>query len=95
MVTWPSGHAKGLNYVPFDNYPALLHRGEQVLTATQARRRGQGQTDLSALVSGVIGAVREGMSGAQLNSYMDTTKVTSKTNNVTGRKLISRRFAST
>lgn len=89
------GFAKGLNYVPYDNYPALLHRGEQVLTATQARRRGQGQTDLSALVSGVIGAVREGMSGAQLNSYMDTTKVTSKTNNVTGRKLISRRFAST
>lgn len=96
-VTWYVGeegsHAKGLNYVPYNNYHAVLHRGEQVLTATQARRRGQGQTDLSALVSGVIGAVREGMNGAQLNSYMDTTKVTSKTNNVTGRKLISRRFA--
>ena len=87
------GHAKGLNYVPFDGYPALLHRGEQVLTASQARRRNNGQIDMSALFSGLIGAVREGMNGAQLNSYMDSTKVTSKTNDVTGRKLISRRFA--
>lgn len=87
------GFAKGLNYVPYDNYPAMLHRGEQVLTASQARRRSEGQMDMSALFSGLVGAVREGMNGAQLNSYMDTTKVTSKTNNVTGRKLISRRFA--
>lgn len=28
-------HANGLNYVPFDNYVALLHRGERVLTAEQ------------------------------------------------------------
>lgn len=91
--TWYVGHAKGLNYVPYDNYPAMLHRGEQVLTASQARRRSEGQMDMSALFSGLVGAVREGMNGAQLNSYMDTTKVTSKTNNVTGRKLISRRFA--
>ena len=31
------GHAKGLWTVPFDGYPALLHRGERVLTASQAR----------------------------------------------------------
>ena len=94
--TWYVGegsHAKGLNYVPYNNYHALLHRGEQVLTASQARRRGSGGTDVAALLNGLTGAVREGISGAQLNSYMDSTKVTSKTNNVTGRKLISRRFA--
>lgn len=90
-----ASHAKGLNYVPYDNYPAMLHRGEQVLTASQARRRSEGQMDMSALFSGLVGAVREGMNGAQLNSYMDSTKVTSKTNDVTGRKLISRRFAPT
>ena len=28
-------HANGLDYVPFDNYVALLHRGERVLTAAQ------------------------------------------------------------
>ena len=33
--------AKGL-IVPYDNFPALLHRGEQVLTASQARHEGEG-----------------------------------------------------
>lgn len=94
--TWYVGegsHAKGLNYVPYNNYHAILHRGERVLTASQARRYGNGGTDITALFGGLTEAVREGVSGAQLNSYMDSTKVTSKANNVTGRKLISRRFA--
>lgn len=30
-------HATGLNYVPFDGYRAILHRGEAVLTAAEAR----------------------------------------------------------
>lgn len=30
------GHATGLNYVPYDDYPALLHRGEAVLTSIEA-----------------------------------------------------------
>lgn len=30
------GHATGLNYVPYDDYPALLHRGEAVLTSMEA-----------------------------------------------------------
>lgn len=30
-------HAMGLNYVPFDGYVAMLHQGERVLTAQQAR----------------------------------------------------------
>lgn len=33
----------GLNYVPFDEYPALLHRGEAVLTAAEARAWRNGQ----------------------------------------------------
>lgn len=38
-----SGYATGLNYVPYDEFPALLHRGEAVLTAAEARvwRNGQ------------------------------------------------------
>lgn len=91
---WP--FAKGDNYVPYDDFPARLHRGEMVLTASQARRYREGDSsglDMNALVSGVVGAVREGMDGAQVNSYMDSTKVTNKTNSVTGRKLMARRFA--
>lgn len=39
-------HATGLYSVPFDNYPALLHKGEQVLTRAQANeyRDGGNQT---------------------------------------------------
>lgn len=35
-----SGHAYGLNYVPYNNYPALLHEGERVLTASESRNYG-------------------------------------------------------
>lgn len=33
----PQTHAYGLDRVPYDNYPALLHEGERVLTASEAR----------------------------------------------------------
>lgn len=38
-----TSHAIGNDYVPYNNYPALLHRGEAVLTAREADewRRGQ------------------------------------------------------
>ena len=32
-----SVNAFGLNYVPYDNFPALLHQGERVQTAAEAR----------------------------------------------------------
>ena len=35
-------HAGGLNYVPFDGYLAELHRGERVLTATEANQYSKG-----------------------------------------------------
>lgn len=36
-------HAYGLERVPYDGYPALLHEGERVLTAAQARAQDAGQ----------------------------------------------------
>lgn len=41
---YPDGqsHAYGLGYVPYDGYPAILHQGERVLTAAEARERGGG-----------------------------------------------------
>lgn len=34
---WGGGYAYGLNRVPYDGYPAVLHAGERVLTAQEAR----------------------------------------------------------
>ncbi len=53
-------HAKGAWDIPYDNYMASLHRGEMVLTATQARqyRDGQAGGGLSADdVADIVGAV--------------------------------------
>lgn len=36
------GFAYGLDRVPYDGYPALLHEGERVLTASQARAQDAG-----------------------------------------------------
>lgn len=37
------GYAYGLERVPYDNFPALLHEGEQVLTASEARSLRENQ----------------------------------------------------
>jgi len=40
----PRGYRDGLAYVPSDNFPAILHRGERVLTARENRAAGGGVT---------------------------------------------------
>lgn len=37
------GHAGGLREVPYDRYPAYLHKGEQVLTREQAKRNREAE----------------------------------------------------
>lgn len=39
-----SSHAYGLERVPYDGYAAVLHQGERVLTAREAREEGRGNT---------------------------------------------------
>ena len=47
-------YAYGLNRVPYDDYPALLHEGERVLTASEARAmdEGAGAPPVSITVTG-------------------------------------------
>ena len=63
------GHAEGLDYVPYDNYVARLHRGEKVLTANEASayRSGEGSARMEeainrlyAIMCDVLNAIKEG-----------------------------------
>ena len=54
-VTFPpgSGYAVGIDYVPYDNFPALLHQGERVQTAEEARSDGSG-TSIQIVMNGTV-----------------------------------------
>lgn len=92
------GFAKGLNYVPFDGFHAVLHRGEQVLTASEARRnRGNSGSstgiDTASIASAVSDAIRSAMSGVSVNSYLSGKDITDSVDRDMARKLKARRFA--
>jgi len=76
----PGEHAAGNWFVPYNDYPALLHRGEAVLTASQARQFRENASganlDISALTSAIVGAVQEGLRDAQVNAYLDGYRLT-------------------
>ena len=56
-------HADGLDYVPYDNYVGLLHKGEAILTNAQAtawRSGGMGNTSkLEALLAQMMGIMQQ------------------------------------
>lgn len=64
--TPPFGRAVGLDYVPYNEFPALLHEGEAVLTKSEANawRKGSGEvyaggTDPAALAAAVRSALAD------------------------------------
>ena len=69
------GHANGLFSVPFDGYPAILHKGERVMTAREVQSRSYNSnlyvesmymnngTDATGLASAMAAAQRRTMSG--------------------------------
>lgn len=89
------GQAKGDWYVPYDNYPSLLHRGEMVLTASQARRyrEGDGNMNTEAFAAAVVSAIRQGMENAQVNAYMDGRKVSEEVSRNLNDLLMEGRYA--
>lgn len=89
------GFAKGLNYVPYDNFVANLHRGEMILNASSARRyrENDGGFDISALATQVGQAVRASMEDVTVRSYLSGKDITDNVNRDTIRQLKARRFA--
>lgn len=60
------GYATGLNYVPYDNFPALLHKGEMVLTAAQSAQYRAGNGGAPATAS--AGAAAAGNGGTYIEN---------------------------
>lgn len=53
-----NGHASGLTRVPYDNYPALLHQGERVLTAQETRQADRASGGINVTIAGNTFTVR-------------------------------------
>lgn len=79
-VGWKK-NAKGNWAVPYDDFPALLHRNEMVLTASQARRyrEGEGGMDVRQVAEVVGSEVRKALKGVGI--YMGADKVADITAN--------------
>lgn len=88
------GFAKGLWDVPYNGYVAKLHRGEMILNTSRARDYREGGTgDMSAILEQFVAAVREGMDGATVRSFLNGKDVTDDVSRNTTRILKARRFA--
>ena len=86
-------NAIGNAYVPYDNYPALLHRGERVLTATENRRSESKGVDYTHLEDRIAAAIRAGMAGASVNAYLNGKSVTDEVNRNNMQSIKGRRFS--
>lgn len=85
-------HAIGSAYIPFDNYPALLHRGEKIMTATDARRDEQSGRLSTDFEDRVIAAIRMGMADAQVTAVVTDKQVAKGSNRYNGNEMDARRF---
>ncbi len=87
--------AKGNWYVPYDDYLSSLHRGEMVLTASQARqyREGNSGFDMAALSSAIVDAVKQGLQDATVRSFLNGRELTDAIAQIMGEDLTARRFA--
>lgn len=57
------GFATGINYVPYNDFPARLHEGEAVLTSLEAAQWRNGQNTSSPDLSGLQDVLAAALSG--------------------------------
>lgn len=93
--------AVGMDYVPYDGYPAQLHEGEAVLTRAEATewRRGEGETQgptAAEIGAAVADAMREALNG--IGVYMGADRVgdlvTERVSRNIAREARNRRYSS-
>lgn len=61
-----AGYATGINYVPFNNFPARLHEGEAVLTALEAAQWRSGQAAPAVDAHSIAQAVASALAGVSV-----------------------------
>lgn len=87
-VTWfrgdhVGGYEIGLNKVPYDNFPALLHKGERVLTAADVSLDDIGRDSLHSVFEKTNNVINNVMQTNTTNSNTDVTDaIDSQTNSV-------------
>lgn len=73
-----SGYANGMPYVPYDNFPAMLHEGERVLTKAEAQGGGwSGGTSVSVGAGQVIN-IGQGVSRAEVYAAVSKANATNR-----------------
>lgn len=68
-------HAGGLDYVPYDGYQATLHKGERVLTASDANYYRMTSGDVERKMSGNMGPAYSDMRQIIVPLYVDSREI--------------------
>lgn len=77
------GYEIGLNKVPYDNFPALLHKGERVLTAADVSLDDIGRNSLHSVFEKTNNVINNVMQTNTTNSNTDVTDaIDNQTNSV-------------
>lgn len=94
------GHAIGLANVPYDGYPAILHKNERVLTSLEnmqytAEKNSltRQAVDYSAMADTIAGAVAEAVSSIEIG--LDGRAITNRVSKSIAAKTRQRRYAKT
>ena len=84
--------ATGMEYVPFDGFKASLHRGERIVPASENKKMSSGKVDIAGLEDSIAAAIRDGMEGVVVRSYLNGKDITADVSRNIINDLKSRRY---